>query len=200
MIIFKPSNSKRGNLEMNLLLRAGLVFLLLMTIALVYQTNTALACSCAQNPDPKTALDNASAVFSGKVTDIKRTGGFWESAVAVKIETKNVWKGPKNKSFVIHTAEQSASCGYEFTKGEEYIVYTYENDGELRTSICSRTALLKDAQEDLQALGEGAPPNKDNSVSMPLSSTEKWTYGGAGSVLFAGTVFAFMKRKKRVAK
>ncbi|MFC0186895.1 hypothetical protein ACFFJY_01285 [Fictibacillus aquaticus] len=185
---------------MNLLLRAGLVFLLLMTIALVYQTNTALACSCAQNPDPKKALGNATAVFSGVVTDIKRTGGLWESSVAVKIVTINVWKGQKNNSFIIYTAEQSASCGYEFKKGEEYIVYAYENDGKLSTNYCSRTALLKDAKEDLQALGEGFPPNNDNSARMPLSSTEKWAYGGAGSVLFAGTVFAVVKRKKRNTK
>ncbi|MFC7371635.1 hypothetical protein ACFQPF_08095 [Fictibacillus iocasae] len=181
---------------MNLLLRAGLVFLLLMSIALIYQTNTALACSCVPNPDPEAALKNADAVFSGKVTEITRTG-FIEKSRAVKIETQTIWKGSKNKHMLIYTAEQSASCGYEFAVGKEYIIYAYDHDGELHTGLCSRTALLKDAGEDLHALGKGSPPDDNQSLNMPLSSSEQWTYSGIGTVLLAGTVLAVVRRRKR---
>jgi hypothetical protein len=56
------------------------------------------------------------------------------------------------------TAVSSATCGYNFEVGKSYLVYAGTFDGKLNVSLCSRTALIDQAGEDLQALGLGATP------------------------------------------
>jgi hypothetical protein len=69
------------------------------------------------------------------------------------------WKAAEGKEVVLYTANDSAACGYNFEKGKSYLVYAHsQKRGEekvLGTNICTRTALLSDAKEDLKELGEG---------------------------------------------
>ncbi|MBT8469118.1 MAG: hypothetical protein KJN97_10245, partial [Deltaproteobacteria bacterium] len=53
------------------------------------------------------------------------------------------------------TAGSSAACGYTFVKGETYLVYADRDEADpMRVSLCSRTALVADAEEDLDFLGK----------------------------------------------
>ncbi len=60
------------------------------------------------------------------------------------------------------TGCEGGDCGFEFKRGERYLVYTYTNpeDKKLYTSICSRTRALSEAVEDLQYIRglSSAPP------------------------------------------
>lgn len=120
------------------------------------------ACSCAPPGAPRTELEHADAVFSGRVVEVEPEEarlGFRRLAVRFALDA--VWKGvPAGDQVTVWTAEQSAACGYAFEPGEEYLVYAYDADAgeptthELTTNLCSRNAPLARAAEDLAALGE----------------------------------------------
>lgn len=114
------------------------------------------ACSCAPPPRPKKALEQAAAVISGKVTKVEDAG---EGEKVVAIEIAASWKGGEEKEITLYTANNSAACGYDFKKGTSYLVYAHMvKRGEVKvlgTNICTRTALLTEAKEDLKELGEG---------------------------------------------
>jgi hypothetical protein len=116
----------------------------------------AYACSCAPPPSPKKSLEKAAAVFSGKVLKIEKDGEF---ELAVTFAVDQVWKGKEAKELVVRTGTNDGICGYKFKKGASYLIYAHESTRDemkyLVTNICTRTAALADAQEDLKELGEG---------------------------------------------
>jgi hypothetical protein len=131
-----------------------LIFVATFTIG----AGVGLACTCVPPPAPTAALEDAAAVFSGKVVQIKKhkPAGDIFSAVEVVFRVDEAWKGVGKKTVTVFTSSQSAACGYGFSKGHTYLVYASGNSrGRLSTSICSRTKRLKDAREDLDALGAG---------------------------------------------
>lgn len=130
----------------------------LLAAVLALQPCPAFACSCAAGQTPQQALDGATTVFSGVVTDIAPArGAIWSSAdpVRVTFAVSEVWKGPAIKQISSVTARESASCGYTFRANGEYLVYAQEIDGVLQVSLCSRTQFLAEANEDLNVLGAG---------------------------------------------
>jgi hypothetical protein len=142
------------------------LFKLFLAAALLFSglsvfTGQAYACSCMIPPPPQEALQGSSAVFAGKVVGIEAPQGAMISSadpVAVKFEVSQVWKGPQEATIVITTPRDSASCGFEFTQGGEYIVYAWDGERGLETGLCSRTNSLANAQEDLAAFGQGYTP------------------------------------------
>lgn len=135
-------------------MRKFLIFAI--SAAVLLEGAIASACSCLPPPPPKKAMEQAAAAFSGKVTKIEPAG---ECEQAVTLEVAATWKGAGKKEVVLYTANDSAACGYGFVKGKSYLIYAHTaKRGEaklLETNICTRTALLADAKEDLKELGEG---------------------------------------------
>ena len=82
----------------------------------------------------------------------------------VGFEVSTVWKGPSYATAYLTTARSEASCGFTFDEGEEYIVYS--RDGST-VSLCSRTALLENAEAELNELGEGHKPQPGTKGPMP---------------------------------
>ncbi|MCB9611071.1 MAG: hypothetical protein H6721_02080 [Sandaracinus sp.] len=157
--------------------------LLALAFALLFPA-LALACSCMRS-SPTEAAARSTAVFEGRVvelTPIQREGevtlegGCLDpacneslsetthqaafSSFAVRFEVTRQWKGVESESVVVHTARDSAACGFPFEVGQDYLVYaSAEQDGTLSTGLCDRTALVADASEDLAALqGPGEVP------------------------------------------
>lgn len=114
--------------------------------------DAALACSCAPSPPPKESLQQASAVFTGTVLAADTRGGI--STVRLRVERS--WKGARCGEVTVTTAADSATCGYDFQVGQSYLVYADKQRGKLHVSLCSRTSLTSQAEEDLTALGEPA--------------------------------------------
>ncbi|MNO64750.1 hypothetical protein D3C76_554870 [compost metagenome] len=162
---------RKSNLRSPLLIILSilLIFMALLTV----RPSVTYACSCVVPAEPLEALEQNSAVFVGKVVDIKETKGtIISSADPVKV-TFNVdssWKGVEGNKVTLTTALSSASCGFEFVEGESYIVYANangeENSGKLVASLCSRTKLLASASEDLKELGPSI------SAETPTASPE----------------------------
>lgn len=119
---------------------------------------SASACTCLPSKGVAQEVELSSAVFSGKVIEIKRHGRAAElfGQVEVVFEVEKSWKGVDKRIVSVFTSSGSASCGYGFTKGRTYLVYTGGSpQGRLSTSICSRTKRLNKAREDLRVLGAG---------------------------------------------
>jgi hypothetical protein len=146
------SRSSRSIPSVVLTVLVGLAFLASLPATLP-------ACTCAPPGPPRQELERADAVFTGKVESIEPAPSSgdnprWPSRLEVTLRLLGVWKGlPEGDRVTLYTASQSAACGFGFEEGKKYLVYAYDADGELTATLCSRTALLKRAQDDLTALG-----------------------------------------------
>ena len=83
-----------------------------------------------------------------------------------------MWNGVDHESMFVTTPPTGGSCGLADIEGEEYIVYAHDShydDSGYTVGICSRTALLGEAQAGLnelverhapQAVAGGVPPGQ----------------------------------------
>ncbi len=73
------------------------------------------------------------------------------------------YRGAPAQQVVIHTPDQSSSCGYKFREGHDYLVYGYAApNGELSAGLCARTHEVTSAAEDadikwMEALPKSPP-------------------------------------------
>jgi hypothetical protein len=118
------------------------------------------ACSCVPPQAPQEEAARADAVFSGKVTQQTPGTSLLEGGESLKVafEVGQVWKGNVPQQILLATSGSSASCGYTFENGKEYVVYANTVEGQLSVSLCSRTRPVAEAQEDFGALGQGSAP------------------------------------------
>lgn len=133
--------------------RLLLVSLLAVGFSIAIAPPPAYSCSCAPSPDPLQALAEATAVFSGRVTDISQHRG----RLTVTFDVDQQWKGETVPSVVITTSASTAMCGFTFELNETYLVYASESQSRLQTGQCSRTTRLNRASADLSQLGESQP-------------------------------------------
>ncbi len=152
------------------LLRRVLVVLVLAASALtVAAARPAWACSCARI-DP---LESAELAFTGVATSVHKP---WTSdEVTVRFAVESVRKGTAGDEVELTTHSQSPACGYPFTEGHRYRVYS----NGTKTTSC-------DGNEDLGRTG------------VPASETPVagWTVTAAG-VALAATAFVFLYRRRR---
>ena len=92
-------------------------------------------------------------MFSGEVVAVRRLGHppyRLSSADPVEVEFRvgQVWKEPRWKTLMVETEASGISCGYQFKKGQKYIVYA--RDG--RTDVCTRSAPAWMAFADLETI------------------------------------------------
>jgi hypothetical protein len=116
------------------------------------------ACSCMQQSQ-RDAFEQAVAVFEGHVVEVQpppEPDGSGHATVRMKVV--RAFKGIESEEALVTTPASSAACGYTFAVGTSYLVYASAVEGKLDVSLCSRTQLLAQADEDLGALGLGATP------------------------------------------
>ena len=139
------------------------------------------ACKCAEPGSPSEELEKFAAVFAGRVVSIEHSydpnaaSVSSEDRTTVGFEVSAVWKGAVHEDMYITTPPTGGSCGFAFVEGEEYIVYGHDSnyaDGGYTVGICSRTALLGQAQADLDALGEGRAPQAGTGGPAPEQSQD----------------------------
>lgn len=112
--------------------------------------------------EPEAALEESVSVFSGKVREINpktlssQEETLWlqdaELWYYVSFDISTAYKWENTEEISIFTAQDSASCWYQFVEWQDYIVYTYGEVGNESTSICSRTKNIQDADDDIRAL------------------------------------------------
>lgn len=142
-----------------------IVLILMLPIIVNLGTTSSFACSCVQPGAAVEEMDRSDFVFSGKVLDMNdpNANAIVKSSadlLEIKFEVSDAWKGVDQSEIFIYTERDSASCGFNFTINVEYLVYGNEIDGKKSVNLCSNTALLAEASDDLEALGEGQKPSK----------------------------------------
>jgi hypothetical protein len=164
-------------------------FFLLLTVSLLLMSSSAQACSCVQPGPPAAEFEQFDAVFTGVVTAFTQPSDFDRKAT---LSLMKVWKGDFNRLDKIYTGPNSAACGYEFQVGKSYVIYAWETDaGHFRTNICTRTARIQDAEEDLAYLDELEPiyiGEDAGCCGSPLSS---------GDAIMAGFFACFLFWRRR---
>ncbi len=135
------------------------------------------ACDC-QKPTFQAAYDSANIVFVGKATEVTTNwmSGGWKATFVVE----NSWKMPSDGILVVNTPWEK-DCGFRFEVGQKYLIYA-KKKFTTKTKICYGTRLLSEANEDVQALGEGIKP----------TSTGKGYYFSALLMLLSVLGFAFL--------
>jgi hypothetical protein len=129
---------------------------LLVCLASVGYAPAAHACSCMKLTASE-GLTSSYAVFTGEVIDIDKNTATRFGGLEVTLRVKQMWKGEPSQELKVHTAGSSAACGYPFAKGVTYLVYAVRDEADpLRVSLCSRTAPVDRAKEDLDFLGKPA--------------------------------------------
>ena len=138
----------------------------LAIVFLLFNSVESYACSCALDikkvslrKKVKRSVNDAGAVFSGKVVSIESDSDLPNKRYAskVKIEVDSLWKGDLSETVIVQTGIGGGDCGFPFEVGESYLIYAYGSakDNSLGTGICSRTQRLAQAAEDLKVLGKG---------------------------------------------
>ena len=124
--------------------------------ALCATSSVVYACSCTAPPAPKVALEQAAAVFIGKVSSVEQ--GKFGNTFQFKVSKE--WKGIEGNTASVASATNSAACGIVFDNDRDYLVYAFKSEGDdqLRTNLCTRTKRVSDAAAELAELGEPAKP------------------------------------------
>lgn len=156
----------------------------LVTSLLLLKANPAYACRCLPRT-PQQSFTSSQAVFVGRAIAVvnsssvegqpssRRTPSRLSQEVRITFEVSKVWKGEKKRQIVVMTSSSSASCGYSFQQGEEYLVYAASQGSKLTTGLCSGTKSLSMAQADLAVLGEGNPPVMESSILEELRKNQQ---------------------------
>ena len=171
------------------------------------------ACKCVVPGSPAEEMEKFDAVFAGAVTSVRHsfdpnvTPYKPGDRTTVGFDVSTVWKGDVHERMYITTPPTGGSCGFAFSEGDQYIVYASTNtagDGGYQASICSRTALLRQAQADLDALGEGRAPRAGTAGPQPEEpegtlATGVWVglLATAVTVILLGGLLGYARRRRR---
>lgn len=178
----RPLIAKRGGMRPRVV-SLGMMSLALMASVLWFlgHPGQVYACKCVQPGSPSEELEKFDAVFAGLVFSIEHSFDLSaasytpEDRTTVGFDVNIVWKGNVFKDMYITTPPTGGSCGFVFVEGEEYIVYgsdSHYGDDSYTVGICSRTALLGQAQADLDALGDGQAPRAGTGGPVPKQSND----------------------------
>jgi hypothetical protein len=176
--------------NMQLLLRFGLGCLALIP--------SAGACTCVGQNISCIQTTLPDAVFTGRVV----------SAAKGPVSTKYTFqvtadfRGASARNVEVVSLNFSASCGYSFSIGVEYLVFASLRDGGLKTGACDGNKPVQDAGPDLRYLrnstqalyaGEPAPglicgrvTNRERDLQRRVRSS--WPVEGVRVVAIAGTL------------
>lgn len=173
------------------ILRAATLLVVVLTASMIGSASPAAACSCAPPAPAETAAQEADAVFVGTVTDLTPAGG----GVVAHVSVETVHEGEVAAEVEVHTASDSAACGYPFEVGREELVYAVlDADGRLLTNLCDRTAPVADAGGDLSALGDGQAPE---AAAAPRAESGGWLLPGGIVLLVVAAATATVAARRR---
>ena len=177
---------------------------LFLSFLLTLPAPVTYACDCVVSGSPSEEMEKKDAVFSGKVLTIKdrnKLSTIKSSAdpMEVVIAVNEIWKGIEESQVAVFTERDSASCGFEFQVGQEYLVYASKDGDQLRASLCSRTALLSLASDDVTELGAGEKPTINVVIGAEeknQSSSTNWFIVTGGFIILAVAGYYFLRKRK----
>ncbi len=123
-------------------------------------TTSGSTCTCMSPKRPTCEVWwQTSAIFLGRVTRIRtvseETSDGRKVSQLVNLRIDERWQGVQGlRDVEIGTGAGGGDCGFEFEQGEAYVVYAGQSPitGRLETGICTRTAKIAEAEQDLAYL------------------------------------------------
>lgn len=161
-----------------------------MLLILVFSTQRAEACSCADDTRPvidrlRDAKKKADAVFYARVVSVEHARSLEPHAKPIAtLEVIETFKGAPG-AVVTTSTGNGGDCSYPFRQRGEYVVYAYRSrEGGLSTGWCTRTRPVLDTNDaELQWLRTGLPPPKPVSVQRELVSCTRCDIEAAAEAL-----------------
>ena len=145
-----------------------IIFSIFCSIFLTAATASGVfACSCFQpegvpiEKQVREAYTKSSAVFVGEVTEVVKKPE--THSVTVRFKVEKSWNKKFQKEIIVSTASESNLCGYAFEVGKKYLVYAAENNGNLTTNLCTRTAAVS-SNKDIAILNKIKKPQIKSSL------------------------------------
>ena len=116
-------------------------------------------CTCPSPPSLESAYDSSSLVFVGKVED-KHINPLKKGDYEVKFQVTRKLKGFEDlptSNALVYTARENTpgkigDCAFDFTVNGEYLVFASGTPAYLKTSACTRTAVLEKSLMDVQRI------------------------------------------------
>ena len=131
------------------MLRRTLIVIFLAVMAVPVVASPCWACSCAVSENPEETrrmqAESADLIFTGiatsqRIVDPAPDDGFTgDEVVYTRFRVRKTYKGHPGRWVTVLTANNEAACGYNFTEGERYTVFAYEENDRYHTNICSGT-------------------------------------------------------------
>lgn len=159
-----------------------LLVLLVLAGLLAVSSARAFACSCAHldyaSPKYLAAVD---AIFVGRVIarrdNPKPIENWMPSDTLITFAVTKDFKGASTSLIEVASNLSTASCGFNFEIGRDYLVWATKQQGVLVTGLCSGTQNLESATELVRQLGEPRPPPTRSNFLLPISiSTNRNAY------------------------
>ncbi len=132
----------------------------------------AFACSCFEGT-PEHQASRADNVFTGTAVSITLTHAraplfSSDDPLEAVFQVETVYKGRLTDLADVRTVASSASCGYEFQRGQRYTVFAQSRDGALSTHMCSGNVKggIDPARYNLLA---GVPPEPSAPQRLPVT-------------------------------
>ncbi|OMF37045.1 hypothetical protein BK133_07500 [Paenibacillus sp. FSL H8-0548] len=116
--------------------------LMIVSVLSVLHSNKAFACSC-MDASVESRFQDSSVIFTGALVSKDTEGGN-------TFKVDKLWKGKLSEGYVF--SGFFGMCGTEFELGSEYLVYTYNHEGNEKTGLCSGNKLISEASADIEAL------------------------------------------------
>jgi hypothetical protein len=156
----------RGVIVLKRIILVMLSILFVVTGLISFPGTRAYACSCVGG-GAKEKLERSTVVFEGKV--IKKGNTRQSQFGELREYTFDVgraWKGVQSRNMTIYSYDGSeASCGFQFDKGQSYLVYSYlDKDNSLQTNFCSGNIPISQAGDEINQLGLGTTYNKNADI------------------------------------
>jgi hypothetical protein len=139
--------------------RVALILLLAVAVLLVTPSSGTWACSCAPNPPPEEAREQAAAVFTGTVVETRtvEVSGPVDrhpGDLVARVEVEEVFAGEVSATVDVSTSTDDGLCGLGFAAGDRWLFYVgTPQEGGFSTHDCTRTAALEYARADAETSG-----------------------------------------------
>ena len=157
--------------------------------AILVAPQSSWACPCNNKPALKKAFDEAALVMVGRVLD-QRSSPLKPGFVEVKVTALQRFKdqeGFVQETITFYTPESPSECGYSFQPGYEYLIFLSGNPAFLKSTNCSRTEVLENAQADVHRLAKIKEQPLDATDPPPATPDPKTAAKGKGSAGISGT-------------
>ena len=105
-------------------------WLLLVVAPLIAGTRSSEACSCNTGIAMCERFWRTAAVFSAVVLDITPEQDRLRDRT-VRLQVEQAWRGGVSGTIEVGTGTGGGDCGYDFTRGERYLVYADQRGGLL---------------------------------------------------------------------